>query len=114
VEARSTGDRVSVSTLQLRPGQLWGWMFNFNNGWWPAFRVCTEGRGQQPPAFMLSRGDMLTVITPDDIGPYEFPVFDDVGYIIPRHRWHIFLIKNTLVWIRHDWLDVCELIVDVA
>jgi len=110
---------------ELRPGQLWQWNFSFGDGtWW--FTPVTEA-GRTTPDWgrrvTMKRGDMFTLVTLDDPGPYELPTmptFDDAGNILPameiklRARYDVVLVGDTLVWFEHDNFEHSELLTDVV
>lgn len=113
---------AAVAT-KLRPGQLWRWDFDVGKddttkGWWPANRVTTEGRYTLSTAFVIIKyGDLFTIVTVDDSGPYDIrvPSFEDDGsmrYPTPK-TYFVALHDGVLVWFEHNWLEQCKLIQDV-
>ena len=66
---------------------------------------------------MMKRGDVFTMITVNDTGPYQMNLarVNDIGQIVvdPVKRWHVVLVAKDLVWVDHTWLEQAQLIVDV-
>jgi hypothetical protein len=109
----------------LKAGQLWLWDFSFttkkadkDEGWWLAMRVTDEGRNcYSNAAIQLKRGDVFTVVTVDDPGPYRLltaPIhFNDGWETYPAPRYHVVILGESLLWFQHDWFEVCKLLADM-
>ena len=102
-----------------RPGQLWRWVFDVNgDGWWIVSRVTEQGRTQLLGSYMtLKLGDLVTVVTLNDPGPYQSLNLDEYGLIAPRKRWHVALLNDALIWVEDAWFDdanIIELVRDVG
>lgn len=103
-----------------KPGQLWRWMFALGEGWWPMQPVTSEGRISPAVAgfIFLKSGDVFTVVTLDDPGPYELHVPSLDNYykpasMSPFKRWHVVLVGDKLVWFSHALFAQAELLSDV-
>jgi hypothetical protein len=71
----------------------------------------------------LKRGDVFTVVSLDDPGPYQLPVrlpitdadgWDNFETAAVPFRWHVVLIRDALVWIDHTSFECAELLRDVV
>jgi hypothetical protein len=86
-------------------------------GWWPATRVTSDGRYQITNAFVILKyGDVFTIVTVNDEGPYDIrvPSFEDNGtmrYPTPK-TYFVALHNGVLIWMEHNWLEQCTLIED--
>lgn len=107
-----------ASDFNLKPGQLWRWNFLVNDGSWLFQRVSTEGRTSvfADGWHFMKRGDVFTVVTVDDPGPYDMrlPKVDDYGMVSydPPKRWHVVLFQGTLLWFDHECFSQAELVTD--
>lgn len=111
--------------LFIKPGQLWMWCFTVGeDGTW-FFEVVTEERRN---SFMtagnvltINRGETFVVVSTDDPGPgtvpgEDLPMLDEMGYMVspaqPPKRWHVVMLRGTLVWVDQDSFNHAELMGD--
>lgn len=107
---------VDPSSVCLKPGQLWVWDFTVGeDGFWPTNRVTSDARALIASSLhvvILHRGDLFTIVTLDQTGPIErYVTFDENGAQVAK-RYHVVLLRDTLVWFEHSWIEVCKLVAD--
>lgn len=102
-----------TSDINVAPGQLWLWDFSVAEGWWP-LDIVTEARriGYDAQNTIIRRGDVFTVVTTNDPGPFEMMTVDEHGNWATQ-RWHVVIVHDKLVWMRHDDFRVAKLLKDV-
>ena len=104
---------------ELVPGQLWQWQFGVGDGWWASQKVTEAGRYMNDLGYeTMKRGDVFTVVTLDDPGPYQLPQINglnDIGQYVtqPKKLWHVVLFKDALIWMEHDHFEQAILLRDV-
>lgn len=96
------------------PGQLWCWAFDVGDGSWWCQRVTERARETfDTNGTFISRGDIITIINVDDTGPHTsaYAALDNAaGAGLAHKRWHVALVRHTLVWMEDHWFDTCELL----
>jgi len=70
---------------------------------------------------MIRRGQVFTIVTVNDYGPYDlpsFPTVDGRGGLLPAKRtardkrWHTALLGDTLFWLDHELFQFSKLVAD--
>jgi len=111
--------------MQIKPGQLWRWEFQVNDGWWMFSTVTSSARENfldyTQEQVMIKRGDTFVVIVPDDPGPAmvpgsNIPMLDEGGLMTspaqPPKRWHVVMLHGKLVWMDHEDFNQAQLVTD--
>ena len=116
-------------SLDLIPGQMYAWHGIGTIKTWLITYVTEEGRtvwigGRHG---FINAGDLFTVVSLDDEGPYDGPDFGDSfvqvsnppsnAPLVARKvnkRWHTALLHDAIFWLDHELLETSELVSDAV